>query len=254
MLVKDVKALLAGDRQTDDILGLSPFENFPDLMGALFSVICTEAVGRVVAKTYRESPAIVAATECDIAETARRNFEPGGPAAVLLFARGVHATIAHRVAHKLWQNGDRTAAMAVKAASGRAFATDIHPAAQIGTGFWLDHGLGFVAGETAVIGNNVSIWHNVTLGSTFNNSGANRHPKVEDGAIIGAGALVLGNVTIGTGANIGAGAIVLKDVPLAGWLSALKHAMSARHASLFWTRCSALERIIRHRPSAFGNP
>jgi len=152
MLVDDVKALLEGDNQTADLLGLGPFEDFPDLVGALFGVLCTEAVGRIAAKTYRETPAIVAATELDIAETARRNFEPGGPAAVLLFSRGVHATIAHRVAHRLWQNGDTTTAMAVKAASGRAFATDIHPAAQIGGGFWLDHGLGFVAGETTVIG------------------------------------------------------------------------------------------------------
>jgi len=196
MLVKDVEALLVGDTQAADLLGLGPFEDFPDLIGALFTVLCSEAVGRIAAKTYRETPAINAATERDIAETARRNFEPGGPAAVLLFSRGAHATIAHRVAHRLWQNGDTTAAMAVKAA----------------WGFWLDHGLGFVAGETTIIGKDVSIWHNVTLGSTFNNSGADRHPKVEDGAIIGAGALVLGNVTIGAGANIGAGAIVLEDV------------------------------------------
>lgn len=212
MLVEDVKSLLTRDPQTSDLLGLGPFEDFPDLMGSLFSVLCTNAIGSIVAKTYRETPTILAATERDIAETARRNFEPGGPAAVLLFSRGVHATIAHRVAHRLWQKGDTTVAMAMKAASGRAFATDIHPAAQIGAGFWLDHGLGFVAGETTIIGKDVSIWHNVTLGSTFNNSGADRHPTVEDGAIIGAGALVLGNVTIGAGANIGAGAIVLADV------------------------------------------
>ncbi len=213
MLVDDVKTLLDGDTQTADLLGLKSFEDFPSLMGALFSVLCSEAVGRVVATAFQQTPAILAATERDIVETARRNFEPGGPAAVLLFSRGVHAAIAHRVAHTLWQNGDRTAAMAVKAATGRAFATDIHPAAQIGAGFWLDHGMGFVAGETTVIGEDVSIWHNVTLGSTFNNSGADRHPKIEDGAIIGAGALVLGGITIGAGANIGAGAIVLEDVP-----------------------------------------
>jgi len=213
MLVDDVKALLASDPQTSELLGLGSFDDFPDLVGILFGMMCNAAVGRVVARTYRETPEIVAATERDIAETARRNFEPGGPAAVLLFSRGVHATMAHRAAHRLWQQRDTTAAMAVKAASGRAFATDIHPAAQIGAGFWLDHGLGFVAGETTVIGKDVSIWHNVTLGSTFNNSGADRHPKVEDGAIIGAGALVLGNITIGAGANIGAGAIVLEDVP-----------------------------------------
>lgn len=213
MLVGDVKALLARDPQTSELLGLGSFNDFPDLVGALFGTMCNAAVGRVVAHTYRETPEIVADTERDIAETARRNFEPGGPASVLLFSRGVQATMGHRVAHAAWQNGDTTLAMAVKAACGRAFATDIHPAAQIGAGFWLDHGLCFVAGETTVIGKDVSIWHNVTLGSTFNNSGADRHPKVEDGAIIGAGALVLGSVTIGAGANIGAGAIVLEDVP-----------------------------------------
>lgn len=171
MLVEDVKALLEGDKRTADLLGLGPFEDLPDFLGALFRAVCTEAVGRIVAKTYREAPAIVAATERDIFETARRNFEPGGPAATVLFSRGVHATIAHRIAHRLWQNGDTTAALAVKAASGRVLATDIHPAAQIGAGFWLDHGLGFVAGETTVVGKDVSIWHNVTLGSTFNNAG-----------------------------------------------------------------------------------
>lgn len=213
MLVNDVKTLLADNPQAADLLCLGPFNDFPDLAGELFRLMCTDAIGRIIAEIYRETPSIVVDTERDITETARRNFEPGGPAAVFLFSRGVHATMAHRVAHRLWQKGDTTTAMAVKAACGRVFASDIHPAAQIGAGFWLDHGLGFVAGETAVIGKDVSIWHNVTLGSTFNNSGADRHPKIEDSAIIGAGALVLGSITIGAGANIGAGAIVLEDVP-----------------------------------------
>ncbi|WP_108816755.1 serine O-acetyltransferase [Loktanella sp. Alg231-35] len=213
MLVEDVRTLLAGDRQAADLLGLGPFEDFPDLAGALFSALCNQRAGRIVAQTYRETPTLLADTERDILETARRNFEPGGPAAVLLFSRGVHATIGHRVANALRQRGEATLSMALKATFGRAFATDIHPAVQIGPGFWLDHGLGFVAGETTVIGQNVSIWHNVTLGSTFNNSGPDRRPKIEDGAVIGAGALVLGNITVGAGANIGAGAIVMDDVP-----------------------------------------
>jgi len=213
MLVDDVKELLAVDTQAAELMGLGLFDNFSDLAGALFSYLCNEAIGRVVAGTYHQLPAIVLETEQDVAETARRNFEPGGPAAVFLFSRGVHATMGHRVANALWQKGEQTLAMALKASFGRTFATDIHPAAQIGGGFWLDHGLGFVAGETTIIGKDVSIWHNVTLGSTFNDSGANRHPKIEDGAIIGAGALVLGSITIGAGANIGAGAIVLEDVP-----------------------------------------
>ncbi|NIZ61671.1 serine acetyltransferase [Sedimentitalea sp. CY04] len=213
MLVDDVKTLLAADTKAAEILDLSPFEDFAGLAGALFGAICGASIGSLVGQTYDQTPEIVAQTLRDIEETARRNFEPGGVAAVLLFSRGVHATMGHRVAHTLWQNGETSLAMTLKAAFGRAFATDIHPGAQIGAGFWLDHGLGFVAGETAVIGKDVSIWHNVTLGSTFNNPGPDRHPKIEDGAIIGAGALVLGNIKIGAGANIAAGAIVLDDVP-----------------------------------------
>lgn len=213
MLVDEINALLAADPEAAEILGLPPFDDFPGFAGALFSYICDPAVGRIMEETYRKSPQAEAQILRDISEAARRNFEPGGPAAVALFSRGVHATMGHRAAHALWQQKRFTLAMTLKATLGRVIATDIHPAARIGAGFWLDHGLGFVAGETAVIGENVSIWHNVTLGSTFNNAGPDRHPKIEDGAIIGAGALVLGNITIGAGANIAAGAIVLEDVP-----------------------------------------
>lgn len=213
MLVDEVGALLSAKPRAAALMALEPFKDFSELAGALFGAICSEAIGAVVKQTYRQTPDIVAQSERDIAETARRNFEPGGVAATLLFSRGVHATMGHRVAHTLWEQGETTLAMSLKSAFGRAFATDIHPAARIGSGFWLDHGLGFVAGETAVIGKDVSIWHNVTLGSTFNDSGPNRHPKIEDGVIIGAGAMVLGNVTVGAGANIAAGAIVLGDVP-----------------------------------------
>lgn len=212
MCVEDIKTLLAADPEAAEVLGLRAFDSFPEFVGALFTYLCDPVVGRIMAQAFRNTPQIEAQTLRDISETARRNFEPGGPAAVALFARGVHATMGHRAAHALWHQGRTTLAMTLKAACGRAFATDIHPAARIGSGFWLDHGLGFVAGETAVIGENVSIWHNVTLGSTFSDSGANRHPKIEAGVIIGAGALVLGNITIGAGANIAAGAIVLADV------------------------------------------
>lgn len=213
MLVDDVNALLATQPRTAQVLGLVPSRDFATMAGALFGTFCGAGFGGIVEQTYRQDSDLIDQTLCDIDETARRNFEPGERAATFLFARGIHATMGHRVAHALWQTGQTTLAMALKAGFGRAFATDIHPAAQIGEGFWLDHGLGFVAGETAIIGRNVSIWHNVTLGSTFNDSGPNRHPKINDGAIIGAGALILGDITIGAGANIAAGAIVLNDVP-----------------------------------------
>jgi serine O-acetyltransferase len=213
MLVDEVKALIAAEPMAADVLALPDFDDFPGLAGAIFCHICGPRIGQIVEDVYRQTPLIADQTQRDISETARRNFEPGGPAAVVLFARGVHATMGHRVANALWQNGQVTGAMTLKAAFGRAFATDIHPAARIGGGFWLDHGLGFVAGETAQIGEDVSIWHNVTLGSTFNDAGADRHPKIGDGVVIGAGAMVLGGITVGAAANIAAGAVVLEDVP-----------------------------------------
>lgn len=212
-LVKDVQDLLDASPDASAILSLAPFGSFPELAGALFaSLTGNAALGQTVAAVYGANAALVDITDYDIAETARRNFEPGGPSATLLFARGVQAVMAHRVAHHLWTRGDPNLALAVKAICGRVFSTDIHPGARIGAGLWLDHGLGFVAGETSVIADDVSIWHNVTLGSTLSDDGPNRHPQIGRGAVIGAGALVLGGIRIGTGANIGAGAIVVADV------------------------------------------
>ena len=213
-LVGDVQALLNGTPQLGQLLNLGSFEDFPQLAGALFSQLCnSDAIGTVVQSVYASDSQLVETTLYDIAETARRNFEPGGEAATLLFSRGVQAIMAHRVAHKLWVDGDTNLALAIKVSCGRAFATDIHPAAKIGAGLWLDHGLGFVVGETSVIGEDVSIWHNVTLGSTLNDSGAHRHPHVGSGAVIGAGAILLGGITIGARANIAAGSIVVDDIP-----------------------------------------
>lgn len=213
-LVEDVQALLTADPQVAQVLGLGAFADFPQLAGALLGQACNStAVGKIAASVYAADAQLAETSLYDIAETARRNFEPGGQPVTLLFARGVHAIMAHRVAHRLWVDGDTRLALSIKSAAGRAFCTDIHPAAQIGAGLWLDHGLGFVVGETAVIAEDVSIWHNVTLGSTLNDSGPHRHPHVGSGAVIGAGALLLGGITIGANANIAAGAIVIEDVP-----------------------------------------
>jgi serine O-acetyltransferase len=213
-LVENVQALLNADPQLAKVLNLRGFADFPQLAGALFGQLCnSDAVGNTVRSVYASDAQLVETTLHDISETARRNFEPGGQSATLLFSRGVHAMMAHRVAHKLWLDSDTNLSLAIKDTCGRAFATDIHPAAKIGAGLWLDHGLGFVVGETAVIDEDVSIWHNVTLGSTLNDSGKHRHPHVRTGAVIGAGAILLGGITIGANANIAAGAIVVEDVP-----------------------------------------
>ncbi|VVA33935.1 PREDICTED: serine [Prunus dulcis] len=125
--------------------------------------------------------------------------------------KGFLACEAHRVAHNLWLRGREALALLIQNRVSEVLAVDIHPGAKIGCGILLDHGTGVVIGETVVIGNNVSILHNVTLGGTGKECG-DRHPKIGDGVLIGAGTNVLGNVRIGEGAKIGAGAVVLKDV------------------------------------------
>ncbi|XP_043689309.1 serine acetyltransferase 1, chloroplastic-like [Telopea speciosissima] len=130
----------------------------------------------------------------------------------LLHFKGFQACQAHRVAHKLWSKGRNVLALLIQNRVSEVFAVDIHPGAKIGRGILLDHATGIVIGETAVVGNNVSILHNVTLGGTGKQSG-DRHPKIGDGVLVGAGTQVLGNVRIGEGAKIGAGSVVLKEVP-----------------------------------------
>ncbi|XP_068669373.1 serine acetyltransferase 1, chloroplastic-like [Aristolochia californica] len=130
----------------------------------------------------------------------------------LLNFKGFLACQAHRVAHKLWTSGRRVMALLIQNRVSEVFAVDIHPGARIGRGILFDHATGVVIGETAVIGDNVSILHNVTLGGTGKVSG-DRHPKIGDGVLIGAGTQVLGNVRVGDGAKIGAGSVVLKEVP-----------------------------------------
>ncbi|CAA0815377.1 Serine acetyltransferase 1- chloroplastic [Striga hermonthica] len=126
--------------------------------------------------------------------------------------KGFLAIQSHRIAHSLWSKGRTILALLIQNRVSEVFAVDIHPGARIGAGILLDHATGVVIGETAVIGNNVSILHNVTLGGTGKASG-DRHPKIGDGVLIGAGTCVLGNVRIGEGAKIGACSVVLKGVP-----------------------------------------
>ncbi|XP_044474395.1 serine acetyltransferase 1, chloroplastic-like [Mangifera indica] len=130
----------------------------------------------------------------------------------LLNFKGFIACQAHRIAHKLWSQGRKVLALMIQNRVSEVFAVDIHPGAKIGSGILLDHATGVVIGETAVVGDNVSILHNVTLGGTGKASG-DRHPKIGDGVLIGAGTSILGNIRIGEGAKIGAGSVVLKDVP-----------------------------------------
>lgn len=130
---------------------------------------------------------------------------------VFLAYPGFHAVLLHRPAHFLWKKGLRVLARVLANFSRFLTGIEVHPAALIGDFLFIDHGHGVVIGETSVIGNHVTIYHDVTLGGTSLSSGK-RHPTIEDGVIIGAGAQVLGPVTVGQGARIGANAVVVKDV------------------------------------------
>jgi serine O-acetyltransferase len=131
---------------------------------------------------------------------------------VLLYLKGFQALQAHRVAHWMWQNNRRSMALYIQHRVSSVFQVDIHPAAKIGCGVMFDHATGIVIGETCVIENDVSILQGVTLGGTGNESG-DRHPKVREGVMIGAGAKIFGNLEIGKGAKVGGGSVVVNDVP-----------------------------------------
>jgi serine O-acetyltransferase len=131
---------------------------------------------------------------------------------VALLYPSFHALVAHRLAHALWVRGWRLLGRFVSQAARTLTGIEIHPGATIGKRFFIDHGMGVVIGETAEIGDDVMLYHGVTLGGTSLNHGK-RHPTLESGVIVGAGAKILGPVTIGANARIGANAVVVKDVP-----------------------------------------
>ncbi|MBU2290206.1 MAG: serine O-acetyltransferase [Alphaproteobacteria bacterium] len=129
-----------------------------------------------------------------------------------LYFKGFQALQAHRVSHWLWTQGREALAFHFQSRMSELFQVDIHPAAKMGAGLFLDHGTGIVIGETAVVGDEVSMLHGVTLGGTGADRG-DRHPKIGKGVLLGAGAKVLGNITVGDYAKVASGSVVLKAVP-----------------------------------------
>ncbi|TIO10431.1 serine O-acetyltransferase [Mesorhizobium sp.] len=130
----------------------------------------------------------------------------------VLYFKGFHAIQTHRLAHWLWNQGRQDFALYLQSRSSSVFQTDINPAARIGRGIFLDHATGLVVGQTAVIEDDVSILHGVTLGGT-GKAGGDRHPKIRYGVLIGAGAKILGNIEVGHCSKIAAGSVVLSPVP-----------------------------------------
>lgn len=131
---------------------------------------------------------------------------------VLTTYPGIHAIMLHRLAHELWNKDFKGSARLLSSFSRLATGIEIHPGAKIGKRFFIDHGMGVVIGETAEIGDDVTLYHGVTLGGTTWNKGK-RHPTLEDGVVVGAGAKILGPFTVGKGAKVGSNAVVTKEVP-----------------------------------------
>ncbi|MBE1301546.1 MAG: serine O-acetyltransferase [Alteromonadaceae bacterium] len=153
-----------------------------------------ESVKEDIASVFHRDPA------------ARNNFD------VLTNYPGLHAIWLHRVSHKLWRNNWLWLARALSNFSRWLTGIEIHPGAKLGRRFFIDHGMGVVIGETAEIGDDVTLYHGVTLGGTTWNAGK-RHPTLEDGVVVGAGAKVLGPITMAKGSKVGSNSVVVKDVP-----------------------------------------
>lgn len=145
-----------------------------------------------------------------------RRYQDCDPAArsaleVALLYPGIKAIVLHRLAHALWGTKLYFLGRLVSETARLLTGIEIHPAARIGRGLVIDHGMGLVIGETAIIGDDVLLYHGVTLGGT-SRSGGKRHPTVESGAVVGAGAKILGDIVVGAGARVGANAVVTRDV------------------------------------------
>ena len=170
------------------------------------------SVREVCAQAFAANPAIVTAAESDLQAVEERDPAIKSLLQPFLYFKGFQAIQAHRVSHWLWTQGRETLAFHFQSRMSELFQVDIHPAAQLGAGLFFDHGTGIVIGETAVVGDEVSMLHAVTLGGTGAERG-DRHPKIGRGVLLGAGAKVLGNIAIGDYAKIASGSVVLKPVP-----------------------------------------
>jgi len=171
-----------------------------------------ELIRQAYADALEDDPSLGDAFRADIAATIDRDPAAHRFIDPLLYFKGFHAIQTHRLAHWLWTKGRKDFAYYLQSRSSAVFQCDIHPAALIGQGIFLDHATGLVVGETAVIEDDVSILQDVTLGGTGKEAG-DRHPKIRRGVLIGAGAKILGNIEIGHCARIAAGSVVLKPVP-----------------------------------------
>jgi serine O-acetyltransferase len=175
-------------------------------------VISQAVIIRAFQQALAAEPGLSAALRADLTAVYERDPACARLIEPLLYFKGFHAIEAHRLMHWLWQAGDCDFALYLQSRVSEVFQADIHPAARFGCGLFLDHATGLVVGETAVIEDDVSLLQDVTLGGTGKEAG-DRHPKIRRGALIGAGAKILGNIEVGEGARVAAGSVVLASVP-----------------------------------------
>ena len=176
------------------------------------AAVCAELVAQTFAEAIQDDPAIADAFRADIVAVADRDPACTRYIEPLLYFKGFHAIQTHRLANWLWAKGRLDFALYLQSRSSEVFQTDVHPAARIGRGIFLDHATGLVVGSTAVIEDDVSMLQDVTLGGTGKQVG-DRHPKIRRGVLIGAGAKILGNIDVGRCARVAAGSVVLQPVP-----------------------------------------
>lgn len=172
----------------------------------------TMLIRDVIQEAMADAPEILAAAEVDILSSYARDPACEDLSTPFLHYKGFHALQAHRIGHWLWHRGRHTLARFFQSQISVGLGVDFHPAARVGRGIMLDHATGIVVGETAVIEDDVSILHSVTLGGTGKDTG-DRHPKIRRGVLLAAGCKVIGNIEVGEGAKVGAGSVVLADVP-----------------------------------------
>ncbi|ARO14283.1 serine O-acetyltransferase [Ketogulonicigenium robustum] len=174
--------------------------------------ISAQALREIADEAITADPSIAQAARADMQAVFDRDPACHSLLQPLLFFKGYLAIQSYRIAHWLWDQGRHELAYLIQLRMSEVFTVDIHPAARIGRGLMIDHGHSIVIGETAVVGDDVSMLHDVTLGGTGKHDG-DRHPKIGNGVLIGAGARVLGNIHVGDYSRIAAGSMVLKDVP-----------------------------------------
>ncbi|MEM7017234.1 MAG: serine O-acetyltransferase [Pseudomonadota bacterium] len=176
------------------------------------AVLPDMSIRALIDEVLAKSPSIGEAVRADLQAVRERDPACKDYLTPLLYFKGFQALQAHRISHFLWQDERQAIALYLQSRISEVFAVDIHPAARIGKGLLIDHATSLVIGETAVVDDDVSILHEVTLGGT-GKEGGDRHPKIRSGVLIGSGAKILGNIEVGHCARIASGSVVLENVP-----------------------------------------